>query len=400
MSPRTKTVSILILIVAVTALVVAGLSATAPEPAPERRAQPPARVDATAAVRADLAPAEQVSGRLAPRRRSKLRFELAGQVAERVVEAGTTVRQGDLLLRLADGDFRDAVAEAEAQLVIEREAVARDRRLLALAREHRDLQAREVRRLEKLDAGSLVSRSRLDEVQQQLVQLQGEVARLENSVQSADARLQLRHTALERTRRNLERTRLQAPFDGVVNQVLVQQGDYVSPSQDAVEVVDVEELELSLQTRAAVAQALELGDGVRVRGPGGDWVQGRVVALQRDPDVSTFTHAVRIRIPGGAGASGQVATAELPLTPLHDVVTVPAAGVVYEDGKAYVFVVEDGRLRRAPVQLGARVGAMQVVRSGVQAGEQVVARDAAALSDGQAVVVERDTAAAPEKPDA
>lgn len=400
MSSRSKTVSVLVLIVTATALIVAGLFATAPEPSPERRAQPPARVEAVNAARQDLAPAEQVSGRLAPRRRSRLRFELAGQVAERAVEPGTPVQQGDLLLRLDDGDLRDAVAEAEAQFAIEREAVERDRRLLTLARKHRDLQAREVQRLERLDKGSLVSRSRLDEAQQQLVQLEGEVARLENSVQSADARLQLRRTALERARRNLERTRLRAPFDGIVNQIMVQQGDYVSPSQDAAEVVDVGELELSIQVRAAVASAAELGDQVRVRVPGGDWVEGRIVALQRDPDATTFTYGLRIRIPGSAGASGQVATAELPLAPLHEVVTVPAAGVVYEDGKAFVFVVEDGRLRRAPVRLGPRVGSLQVIRDGLEAGTAVVARDAAALSDGQAVVVERDTAARTDEPGA
>lgn len=400
MSSRKKSIFALAFVVAVTALIVAALAVTAPEPSSERRTQPAARVDGATAARVDLAPVEQVSGRLTPRLRSRLRFELAGQVVERAVEPGTTVQQGDLMLRLEDGDLRDAVAEAEAQLAIEQEAVARDRRLLELARQHRDLQASEVRRLQRLDAGSLVSRSQQDEAQQRLLQLDSEVARLNNSVQSADARLQLRRAALERARRNLVRTQLRAPFEGVVNQVWVQQGDYVSPTQDAVEVVDVAELELDVNVRADVASATQLGDSVRVQVPGGNWIDGRIVALQSDPDASTFTYGVRIRIPGSAGASGQMATAELPLEPLHDVVTVPAAGVVYDEGKAFVFVVEDGRLRRAPVILGARVGARQVVRNGVQAGDQVVARDAAALSDGQSVVLERDTAGSPDKPGA
>lgn len=400
MSSRKKTVTAVVLVLAIAFLIAAALRATAPEPATERRAQPPARIDATAASRTDLAPVEEVSGRLTPKRRSRLRFELAGQVTERAVEAGKAVQQGELLLRLEDGDLRDAVAEAQAQLAIEREAVSRDRRLLELAREHRDLQARQVQRLQRLDAGSLVSRSNLDEARQQLVQLKSEVARLENSVQSADARLQLRHAALERARRNLERTRLRAPFDGIVNQVLVQEGDYVSPTQDAVEVLDVEQLELNLQARGAVATAQQLGDPVRVLVPGGHWVEGRIVALQRDPDASTFTYGIRVRIPGEAAASGQMATAQLPLARLQGVITVPAAGVVHEDGKAFVFVVEDGLLRRAAVRLGARVGAQQVVRDGVAAGDLVVARDAAALSDGQAVVVERDAAGHSDKPGA
>ncbi len=400
MSSRIKTSFAVVLVIAVTVAVAATLRATAPQPSAERRTQPPARVQATSVSRTDLAPTESVSGRLSPRLRSRLRFELSGQVAERAVEAGATVQRGDLLVRLDDGDLRDAVTQAEAQLSIEREAVKRDRRLLELARRHRDLQAREVQRLQRLDAGSLVSRSRLDEAQQQLLQLESELAQLENSVQSADARLQLRQSALDGARRNLARTRLRAPFDGVVNQVLVQQGDYVSPNQDAVEVVDVSELELNLQVRGAVATAQQLGDTVPVRLTDGRQLEGRVVALQRDPDPSTFTYGIRIRIPGEGVESGQTARAELPLKALHDVIALPAAGIMHDEGKAFVFVVDGGRLRRVEVTLGPRVGTLQVVRGGVVPGDQVVARDAAALSDDQAVEVERDTAATAQEPGA
>jgi hypothetical protein len=69
------------------------------------------------------------------------------------------------------------------------------------------------------------------------------------------------------------------------------------------------------------------------------------------------------------------------------VLRVPVAALLREDGKAYLFVDQGGRLARREVQTGGRDGDAVIIRSGVAAGERVVARDVAALSDGQQVRV-------------
>ena len=50
--------------------------------------------------------------------------------------------------------------------------------------------------------------------------------------------------------------------------------------------------------------------------------------------------------------------------------------------------MQGDRLQRIAVQLGPRVAQQQVLLSGVRAGDKVVVRDVAALSDGQVVVAE------------
>lgn len=379
-----KTLLGVVVIAALTAATLALLEATEPDLQPRLRAEPPARVEVAPVERRTVRPVETVVGRLEPVRRANLRFEVAGQVAERAVEPGQRVEQGALLLRLQDGDFRDAVAEAAAQLAIEREGVARDRQLLTLAEEQMELQAGEVRRLERLGADSLVARSQLDEARQRLVQLRAEVARLRHSVDTAQARVALRRAALDRAQRNLDRTRLRAPFAGVVNDVAVQVGDYVSSNQPALELLDLDALELHLEVRAAVAAAQELGAPVTVQTEDGP-VEGRIVALQRHPDPSTFTYGLRVRVSGGETRSGRIARARLFLPRLEDVLTVPAASLVYDEGAAYVLTVEQGRLRRVPVRLGPRVGDDQVVYGELSPGGLIVARDAAALAAGQQV---------------
>jgi len=384
---RNKTVSfkfLLFLLLVVIALVIVLIS-TRPVKQPALQAPPPVRVETTAVRRMDLQPQRELTGYLRPARKSTLHFELSGRVVARLVEAGDAVAAGALLLRLEDGDYRDAVAEAEARLAEERAAVARDRRLLAFVEDNRALQRREVRRLEQLGEESLASESKLDEARQRLLQLRAEEEKLRYSVATAESRLALREAALRRAARNLARTRLEAPYEAVVNQVFLEEGDYVSPATAAVEIVRLDALDLYLEAGAEVAAALRAGQRVQVFVDASSRT-GRVVAVQQDPDPRTFTHAIRIRVPGAGLLPGRPARALLPLKPLSGVLVAPVSAVLRDDGKAFVFVVsKEGRLVRRRVLPGERIGDLQVLREGVAAGEVLVARDVALLSDGQQV---------------
>jgi RND family efflux transporter MFP subunit len=371
---------ILLALVAIPVLLVV----TRPEQNPELREAVSPRVQVDVVALHDLQPLATVSGRLDPARKAALHFELSGQVDARPVEPGQTVQQGELLLALASGDFVDALAEAEAQLAQETRNIERDRDLLKLSQRNYTLQQSELARLQKLGADSLVSESRLDESRIRLIQLEAETAQLKASVASADSRLALREAARNRAARNLERTRLQAPFAGTVNAVAVQRGDYVTPSQTVVDLIDSSMLDLYLEVRGDVAHALQPGQAVEVS-VNGSSLQGEVLALQVDPDPVTFTHAVRVRLPGDRARPGQVAEASLPLQPLRQVAAVPSTAVLYDEGRAYVFRVNADTLELVEVRLGPRVGELQVVGQGINASDQIVTRDVAALSHGQKV---------------
>jgi len=332
----------------------------------------------------DLQPVATVSGRLEPARKTALHFELSGQVATRQVEPGQVVQEGELLLALDSGDFVDALAEAEAQLAQETRNIERDRQLLKLSQRNYALQQSELARLEKLGADSLVSESRLDETRIRLIQLEAEAAQLEAGVASAHARLALREAARNRAARNLARTRLPAPFAGTVNAVQVQRGDYVTPNQTVVDLIDSSMLDLYLEVRGDVAHALVQGQAVEVR-INGARLQGEIFALQVDPDPVTFTHAVRVRLSGDQARPGQIAEASLPLEPLRQVAAVPSTAVLYDEGRAYLFRVNADTLELVEVQLGQRVGELQVVEQGIGAADRIVSRDVAALSHGQKV---------------
>ena len=340
----------------------------------------------------DLVPTEVVSGRLDPARRAEMHFELSGQVDARPVEPGQVVGQGELLLSLGAGDYEDALAEAEARLLQESRDIERDRELLSLSRRNYALQKNDLERLKKLGADSLVSQSLLDEARIKQLQMEADVARLNSSVGSAEARLALKQAERNRAARNLARTQLLAPFAGTVNAVQVQVGDYVTPNQAIAELIDISSLDLYVEVRGNVAQSLQQGQSVDVV-VDGDSLQGRVIALQIDPDPVTFTHALRVRIAGTTVRPGQVAQASLPLGSLSQVTAVPVTAVLFDEGRTFLFRFDADRLALVEVVLGQRVGDLQIVRQGIAASDRIVTHDVSALSHDQQVrVIAADSA--------
>jgi HlyD family secretion protein len=338
------------------------------------------------AGRTDLYPHELVSGRLQPVRRAWLRFEVDGRVAERRAEAGQSVVPGDVLLALDDQDYQDTLIQAQAEWQQAREDLQRDRSLLKLAERSRKLQEEEVSRLESLGERSLASKTRLGDAQALLAQRLSEEARLRASVATGPQRVAARKAAVDRAERDLGRTALKAPFAGRVNQVQLEVGDYASRNQQALELIS-DQLDFYAQVRGSVVRALTLGQQVNVT-VGDSAYTATVAAVQPDPDPSTFTHAIRLRMPESETRSGALAVVQLPLHPLEEALVVPSTAILLEEGGAFVFRVEGEHLQRVAVQLGPRVGQQQVVVSGIDVGEPVVVRDVAALADGQMVVSE------------
>ncbi len=382
--PQKLTPRHFLLLLAITLLLLLLLIVSRPQRSAAMRAPIIPTVMVTPVLQGDLSPSLRLSGRLQPRLAAVLNAEVAGRVVERNAEPGQSVEQGELLLRLDEGDYRDALLRAEAQLAQEQAALERDRRLLELARENRKLQAREVKRLQRLGSESLSSASRRDEAHQRLLQLQAEEARLDYAVSTAAARLSLRQAELDRAERDLARSAISAPFAGTVNELLVDVGDHVAKNQQVASLIALDELDFYAELPGNTPTALSLGQSIAIEVDGVSH-QGTVRSLQRAPDRTTHTLAMRIRVAGEGLMPGAIAETQLPLRTLHDVLQVPVASLLREDGRAYLFVEREGRLSRREVEPLQRSGGKVVIRGGVEPGERIVARDVAALSDGQQV---------------
>ncbi len=360
---------------------------TRPDIQAELQPLPATRVYTESVQVMDIQPIAKITGKLQPARKASLRFEVSGNVTQRFVEPGQKVASGEILLHIEEGDFADSVDEAEAMFAQETNAIARDKHLLALIIKESDVLRRELQRLEQLGQESLASKSNYDGALQRLLQRQAEEARLRHSVETSRARIKTRRAALNREQRNLDRTRLVAPFAGTINSVTIEVGDYATTGQVAIELVQLDTLDLYLEVTGSIVNQLYLGQDVIVYVDDKPH-KGPIIAITADPDPETHTHALRIRLMTNGLYLGQLAMAELPGQLLSDALVVPVSSILREEGKSYVFKVEKNHVVRHPVILLQRHEQWQVIE-GIEADKEIIARDVATLASGQEVVVNK-----------
>ncbi len=373
-------------IIAITLLAVKLLIAFKPPPKNETREAQVTRVQTVIVSAKTLKPTLQVTGRLEPARRANLYFQIPGVITSVKIEPGQRVEKGEALLMIDSDDYRDRLRETQAMLQQETTGIERDRELLALAIHNEQLSQAEVDRLGKLGS-KLSSQSSLDAAQQKLTQLRGEHLRLKFALDTAQQRLTLKKTARDKAQRNVERTTLRAPFDGLVNRVIVDPGDYATTlSGMAVEIIDAQ-LEARFDLPASVVKGLQPGAQLMVRIDNKAY-DGTLVAIQPDPDATTATHPAHIAVNAEQLIPGQIALIELPTAAASDATVAPVSAILNDDGKFSLFVVEQNRLQRRRITPGIRHNGWQQIREGVEPGEVIVARDVAALADGQLVEAE------------
>ena len=376
----------LITIIAITLFAVKLLIAFKPPPKNETREAQVTRVQTVIVSAKTLKPTLQVSGRLEPARRANIYFQIPGVVSTVNIEPGQRVRKGEALLSIDAADYQDRLRETEASLQQEITGIERDRELLALATHNEQLSQAEVNRLGKLGS-KLSSQSSLDVAQQKLTQLRGERLRLKFALDTAQQRIAQQTAARDKAQRNVERTTIRSPFDGLVNQVTVDPGDYATTlSGMAVEIID-EQLEARFNLPASVVKGLQPGTNIIVTVNSRDY-SGTLISIQPDPDATTATHPAHISISGEELIPGQIALIELPTAAASNAIVAPVTALLNDNGNYSLFVVNQDKLERRSVTPGIRHNGWQQIREGVTAGEVVVARDVAALADGQRVEAE------------
>ena len=376
-----------LLIISGTALILWYLIWSKPEPEVDLQEIAPLKVITTQVMVRDISPYERVTGRLQPIKTAKLRFQVAGVVLRREIEPGYRVEQGQALLALDARDHRDELIQREAALLIEQQTQARDRQLLQLASKNLALQEQELDRIEQIAAKNLIAQSSVDTARQQVFDLRAELARLQASDTMSQARIMQQQSLHDVAQRNLQRTTLRAPFPGVVNEIYFDQGDYINANEIALSMIDTAQLDVQLDVRGELLQALNLEQSVQIMASGTQ-LTGKVVALQSDPDPDTNTHQLRVRVAGQGLYAGELATANIPLATQKSALVIPVTAVLNQYGGSYVYTMDGNRVSRQEVKLGKRVEDDYIVLHGLHHDQVIVARDVVSLSDQQIVLVE------------
>lgn len=318
-------------------------------------------VELAQVVRAPLARAVQVSGAVAAWQDMQLGVELSGvRIADVKVEVGDRVRKGDVLVTLDARTLDSELQMAEASLSEARAGVL-------LARTQLD-------RGDALKAQKLISAADHDQLRAGLVQ--------------AEARAATTAAQFEAARLRREFATLRAPDDGIIATRSAEPGMVVMAGAQLLTMIRGGRLEWRAELNEADLVEVQVGAEVEVVQRDGGKVAGRVRAVSPALNPGTRTGTVHVDLPEPGGLrAGMFAEGRI-LLGSADALTVPIAAVVRRDGYAYVFTMKDAtRVERRRVELGRIDGERIEVRSGLQAGERVVSRGGAFLSDGDRVRV-------------
>ncbi len=191
---------------------------------------------------------------------------------------------------------------------------------------------------------------------------------------------------------------LRAPYDGVIAQRFVEQGQNVRAQQPVVKFQDVNEIDIVVDVPEAVMMAdLRAADIMRLEAefsaaPGlGFPVHIKEVAQRADPVTQTFGVRVAMKVPEGInllpGMTSTVSLTYRRASILGGRILVPVSAIFKgPSGEQVAWVLgPDQTVSRRPVTLGEASGNQIEVTSGLQSGDRIAVAGVAFLREGMKV---------------
>jgi membrane fusion protein (multidrug efflux system) len=261
-------------------------------------------------------------------------------------EEGQQVRRGQVLVELDGAQAKADLAAARAELSDSRS---------------------QFRRAEELRATQALSQSELERLEAMLL---GNEAR----VQAAEARV--------------ADTVIRAPFDGRVGLRRVSVGSLISPGTVITTLDDTRTIKLDFSVPENFISVLR--EGMSIVAGSAAWPQrqfnGEVASIDSRVDPVTRSVIVRALVPNPEDMlkPGMFLTLKL-RQPRDEVVMISEEALVPEEGRQFVFVVEEATAHRREVQLGRRKPGEVEILSGLAAGERIVVEGTQRISDGARV---------------
>ncbi len=336
----------------------------------------------------------------------EVRPEIQGRIEGIFVAPGQAVGAGQSIMRLkAD----QTVPQYQGALAAIQVAIGnRDNALKALdvAKAQREtfktnlkLDTVNVGRAKMLVEAGALGQIRLDEAltketasKNQLVAANEQVEAAAVMVQQAEAQIRQAQAEADASRVSIDFKEVISPIAGIVDDIAVKVGDYVSTGQAVTKVAQMDALLLNIQVPSERASELRTGLRVELLDPASksQIAMGSLtfVAPTVDPNAQGILTKARFRNIGGKLRDGQNVMARI-VWDTQPGILIPTTAVSRVGGKEFVLLVDDqkdesGRevVRLHPVGLGPIQGDRFQVRSGLKSGDQIAVTNILKLRDG------------------
>ena len=328
------------------------------------------------------------SGYIVARRQATVSSKVTGKVMEVLIEEGQRVEKDEVIARLDDSNYRASYEQAKAQLAqaranVHAAQVAFDNAIPTFERNKKQIEQQ------------VISQQAFDTAK-------AAYDAAETSLNVSRAAEAVAQAALATAQQNLSDTIIRAPYAGIVTVRAAQAGEMVSPvsagggfTRTGIgTIVDMDSLELEVDVSENFINRVSPGQPATVKlNAYPDWeIPAEVIAVIPTADRAKATVKVRIgfkvkdaRILPEMGArvsfldnsatNGDATAGAAPA------VVVPPEAVQGNGDTGVVFVVNEDKVERRAVRLGAKTNDGQVILAGLTAGAKVAVGELGLLSD-------------------
>ena len=301
---------------------------------------------------------------LKSRRSSTIQPQVEGFITRIAVRSGDRVAQGAVLFDVDSAPQQAIVASQQSMRAVRTAEV-----------EYARHQATRTRKLFEAGAAS-----------------QRDAEEADTALRTSEAQLKAAEEQVSQQRAELGYYKVTAPSSGVVGDIPVRVGDRVTKSTMLTTVDENDALEVYVSVPVSQAAELKVGLPVRIMEDGKVIATNRITFVSPSVDDATQTILAKATMVEGRGKfrSDQFIRVRI-LWSSEPGLTVPVTSVMRVNGQYFAFVAEktDHGLaaKQHPVQLGDIIGNDYVVRSGLDAGEQLITSGLQKIGDGAPVVV-------------
>jgi HlyD family secretion protein len=360
----------------------------AQEAEPTKTASNAPSISVLVAEKAKIAETLNVTGSFAAGELVLVSPEVEGMaVTEILAEEGDTVKRGQVLARLSALQIDIQIAQTKASIARNDAAIAQAQNQVEQAQINEERAKADLARTAKLRTSGVSSVEQFDQRQAayDLASSQLSAARLGMEVAQADRAVidaQMAELDLRKSR-----TEIRAPVDGYISRRTAQIGSIASAGKDAMfNIVANGTVKLLAEIPESDLPKVKLDQKAQIVVNGFNKpIEGIVKLISPEVNETTRIGIAHIRVADGARIPlGSFGRAEIALA-ASEGVTLPLTAVTFGEDGPTVQVVSDGKVAVRKVITGL-VGTENIeITSGIEPGEQVVARAGSFVREGDSV---------------
>jgi membrane fusion protein, heavy metal efflux system len=270
----------------------------------------------------------------------------------------------------------DAVRAGQALAVMDSLAIGEAQSTLLRAQSSERVAQADFKRAESLSAEEIIP-------QKELLRARGELERASAESRAARDKLRLLGGSASASGQAQSTFTLVAPFAGTVIQKKATIGELGSPADAVFTVADLSTVWIEANLTDQLLSKVKKGAAatVTVGAYPDERFSGRVAYIANVLDKDSRTVAARIEVGNKDGRlkPEMFANATIATGSNKEVISVPDEAISLLQGQPTIFVTENGGFKPRAVELSDKVGGRTLIKSGVKAGDQIVAAGAYAL---------------------